>query len=187
MHHLQFCYGFIADLTKSNKHNLYLNLLSSSLLTLASHATFSTCHNLCTYLTPPLFFQSLLGLSLRFCPHPLKTTTTKHFIEVKEWFQCDVFTQMYFAHMMSTFQSHQLFHCTNCETPDEDIPSSLHSQIANVLTTQQLHYSKGHCSPSNLTPPQRAILNTLLNNHCCIVFPVDKNLGLCILECDEYI
>ena len=85
-HHLQFCYGFIADPTKSNKHNLYLNLLSSSLLTLASpppipHAT-----------TPPPFFQSLLGLGLKFWPHPLKTTTKKQFIEVKEWFQRKIFT-----------------------------------------------------------------------------------------------
>ena len=72
--------------TESNKHNLHLTLLSSLLLTLSSHATNSTCHNLCTHLLPPLFFQSLLGLSLKFCPCLPKTTTTKQFLEVKECF-----------------------------------------------------------------------------------------------------
>ena len=135
MHCLQFCYGFIADPTKSNKHNLYVNLLSSSLLTLASCTTNSTCHNLCTYLTLPRFFQSLLGLSLKFSP----------------------------------------------------CPCSLHPWVANFLTTLQPHYSKGHRTPSNLTPPQHAVLNTLLTDHHYIVFLVDKNLGLCILERGEYI
>ena len=55
----------------------------------------------------------------------------------------------------------------NWEPPDEDIPSSLCSQVANFLTTLQPHYSKRHCTPSNLSPPQCAILNTLLNDLLC--------------------
>ena len=94
---------------------------------------------------------------------------------------------MYFAHMTPTFQAHQLFHYTNWEPPDEDIPSSLHSWVANFLTTLQPHYSKGQHAPSNLIPPQCAVLNILLNHHCFIVFLADKNLGLCIIKSDKYI
>ena len=109
-------------------------------------------------------------------------TTKKQFLEVKEWFRCNIFTQMYFTHMTPTFQAHQLFHHTNWE-----VHPLLHSWVADFLTTLQPHYSKGQHTPSNLTPPQCAVLNTLLNHHCFIVFLADKNLGLSIIKSDKYI
>ena len=32
----------------------------------------TTCHNLCTYLTPPTNFQSVLGLGLKLCPQKIE-------------------------------------------------------------------------------------------------------------------
>ena len=114
------------------------------------------------------------------------TTTTKQYLEIKEHFQHGIFTQMYFAHMVHNFQVCQLFHHTNWEPPNEDIPSSLCLHVSTFLATLQPHYSQGQCAPSNLTPPQCAIFNTLQNDCHFIVFLADKNLELCVIEHDEY-
>jgi hypothetical protein len=144
------------------------------------------CHNLCSVLTPPPRFSSLLGLGLNFCLQPL-TTSTKRTLELStNRFRRDIFTRMCFAHTDSIFSRDQLFIRSEWQPPSNTIPADFRGRVNQFLTAIKSKF-KYKRVPSNLLLHQQRLLDNLASSEDFIVFPTDKNLGPAIIERSEYI
>ena len=181
-------FGFVADVGKTIRHNLAIQLNKYPADILSFRPTNLACHNLCSTLIPPSSCKSLLGLGLKFCPRPRYTTNFKQFIVVADRFRRDLHTQYYFSGNRNELDPDLLFVRSNWAPDPNKIPLALRVRTNQFLCALlERHFSQGHKVPSNLTPLQRLCLRQLCQSDDFIIVPADKNLGLCIIERANYI
>ena len=145
-----------------------------------------SCHNLCTRLTPPFNFETLLGLGLNFCPVPRSVTTSTDFSNVCDRFRRDAHTKAVFATKYPSTPP-SLFIRSNWEPDPYAVPNEISGRVSRFLAALQPHFQRSRRTRANLLPHQVALLHSLRQSDDFIVFPSDKNLGPVILERDEYI
>ena len=158
---------------KSNKHNLHLQLHSSSLLLLSSHTANSACHSPCTHL-PPSHSSNSSWVSALTLPSTFYANNNKNdFFKSKNVFKMTSSPKCISPiwHTMSKLANYFIAQIEKFLMKTS--PSSLHSHVSTFLANLQPHLSQGQCAQSTLTPPKCAILNILPNNCHYIVFPAD--------------
>jgi hypothetical protein len=141
-----------------------------------------SCHNLCTQLTPPKNFRSLLGLGLKFCPQPRYTNF--NIKNETERFTTDIYVKSFMANKDKKIP--RLHLRSSWSPPIHLINSSLQRRTGVfIMKTKKLFTKK--VTRSNLLPHQRSLLREFRNNKDFIILQADKNLGPCILERHIYI
>jgi hypothetical protein len=122
------------------------------------------CHNMCSVLTPPPRFSSLLGLGLNFCLQPV-TTSTKRTLELSnDRFRRDIFTKMCFAHTDNIFSGDQLFIRSEWQPPSNTVSADFRgrvNQFLNVLKSK-FKYKRYH----NIISCHTNDFSTTLGLHC---------------------
>jgi hypothetical protein len=137
-------------------------------------------------LTPPKHFQALLGLGLKFCPTPKKTTGLEKFKRTEECFQKHIHTQMSFAGKDNNWKPKQLFIAKeDWEVNINELPCEIRARINVFCKTLRLQFHSKQGIP-NLTRHQQRLLETLQKSKDFIVLPSDKNLGPCIIKRTKY-
>jgi hypothetical protein len=138
-------------------------------------------------LTPPKNFQSLLGLGLKYCPTPFKTTGPEQFKKTSDRFRKHIHTQMLFAGASNDWKPKQLFIPKDDWDPDiNELPREFRARVNLFLKKLGTLFQQKR-APSNLTLHQERLLDTLQKSDDFIVLPSDKNLGPCIIERSRYI
>jgi hypothetical protein len=145
----------------------------------------STCHNLCTTLTPPRHFERLLKLGLNFIPRPPYTTGASTIKESSERFRRDFLTKIHFAGDPSDWTENQLFIRSDWKPLDYTIPLELRARTTDFIRQIKATFKRRKVA-SNLTPLQSLLADKLQHSEDFIVLPSDKNLGPCILERTVY-
>ncbi len=179
-------YGFVANPNRSVRNNLLSHLLQLPVAGFIYRGTNTACHNLCVKLSPPQGFQYLLGLGLKFCVRPRMTCTPQAFKAMTTRFRRDIYLKTFYADQPSDLPPDQL-RISSGYTPDENlIPMEIRARInVFIRSLRELFVCKS--APPNLAPWQRSLLRDLRADPTFITIPADKNLGLCIIERDEYI
>lgn len=96
-------------------------------------------------------------------------------------FKRDIYTKIFFVCDRSFYNPTQLCICSDWTPNETDVPIELRVQVQQYL--KHLHTNfKYRQRPNNLTPYQKYLLCTLLNDKQYIIVPADKNMGTCILE-----
>ncbi len=179
-------YGFVAIPGRSVRNNVFTRLMQLPVAGFIYRASNTACHDLCVRLSPPKGYQHLLGLGLKFCVRPRMTCTPKAFSDMAARFRRNVYVKTYFADDPTKFAPDQLYLSSGWKPDDPEIPLEIRARISSFQTElRRLFVCK--TSPPNLSPLQRSTLSFLRTDLTFIVFPADKNLGLCIIERDEYI
>jgi DNA-binding MarR family transcriptional regulator len=145
------------------------------------------CHNLCSILSPPPLFRTLLGLGLSFCPIPTQTTGTDAIKFTIDRFRKDIHTKMFFADATNDdwMNSKQLFIRSDWAPDTALIPAEFRSRVSQFLRKLQNKFTRRRVH-TNLTPYQKKLLATLRDSEDFLVIPTDKNLGPAIIERSEY-
>ena len=181
-------YGLYANPKLSHRVNLRNHVLSLPISTLDSRISNAACHNLCTTLTPPRLLKSLLGLGLKFCPHPQYTTSTTRLSQALLRFETDFWTKVLFADVPtggSDWSPKQLYVRNDVWNPKQDVLALKARTDAFRKQITPWFYSRK--APSNLTRIQQRLLITLRHNPDFIVLNSDKNLGPVIIERETYV
>jgi hypothetical protein len=142
-----------------------------------------TCHNLCSILSPPLLFRTLLGLGLNFCPLPSHTTGEMAVNQTVDRFRKDIHTKIVFAGRPNDdwINSKQLFIRSKWSPDPNQIDIEIRARISDFLVNLRTKFNSRKAI-TNLTPYQTKLLEGLRDSDDFIVIPTDKNLGPAILE-----
>jgi len=71
-------FGYVADPSKSNKHNAAIHLATMPSYHYFNRPTTNAFHDLTSYIKPPMNLRSLLGLNSKFIPTPRYNTPWQH-------------------------------------------------------------------------------------------------------------
>ena len=142
------------------------------------------CHNLCTVLSPPQNFKTLLGMGLTFCPRP--SFTTADLASTKKRLMRDLSLKMFFAHRPSNFDDNKLFIKSDFNPPASKIPSELTSRLQRFFARLATRFRRRRSKP-NLLQHQQQQLRILKQDERLIVVKTDKNLGPAIIERSVYV
>lgn len=185
-------FGVYSDPSHPRRLNLYKHVLSLPILFLSSRLGNSSCHNLCSTITPPTHFRSLLGLGLKFCPTPQYTTSPAQAESALARFRIDFLTKVAFCH--------KRFEPSNDWTPGQlylrnpdwtgpkssDIPPEVYHRALAFESALRPMFRKRRVR-RNLTPIQERLLESFTNSPTCLVVPSDKNLGPVLLDRALYV
>jgi hypothetical protein len=123
-------YGFVCDPSLTSGHNLAIQLSLSRAYLIATRPTNLACHNLCTTLTPPKNYQSLLGLGLKFCPTLKSTSGPDKLKKTSDRFRKHIHTQMLFAGSSNDWKPKQLFIPKEDWNPDiNELPREFRARV----------------------------------------------------------
>ena len=145
------------------------------------------CHDLTTYLRPPAYLVSLLGLGLKFIPKPRYTThrLDRELERLKRNLYCAYVFAPREGEESEPFDSK--YHLpTNYCPPRHHIPIEIRARYGAFCNALISKFKKRHCRP-NLLPNQRKLLSLLQRSDQFIVGYADKNLGPYIIERDRYV
>jgi hypothetical protein len=154
--------------------------------TIEHRATNIACHDLCVSTTPPAGYRSLLGLGLKYCIRPRNSCTPTALEDMLQRFRRDVYVKTFFADSPSAYDPDQLWTKSTWAPNDADIPIEIRARVTSFCKQLKFTFAS-RSSPPNLTPIQRSLLRKFRNDLKFIVIPADKNLGLCIIEREEYV
>mmetsp|Transcript_1627 Transcript_1627/g.3754 ORF Transcript_1627/g.3754 Transcript_1627/m.3754 type:complete len:636 (-) Transcript_1627:2757-4664(-) len=145
-------------------------------------------HNLCSTSPPPRTVKGLLGLGLKFCPRPERTTNPIQFTAMADRFRRDMHTKFFFAdEYTDEYNPKSLFIRSQWQPDTNHVPIEFRARVSHFLRRLKPLMSQNRRTPANLSLTQRAALRYLRTSNNHIVLPTDKNLGLAILEREMYI
>jgi hypothetical protein len=104
-------------------------------------------------------------------------------------FRQDLYTKIFFADndQNAQWDPGKLFVRSEWQPPVNKIPIAIRARVSDFLRRVKPHFTRKKRSPPNLTKFQRRLLQFLRTNDDFIVIPTNKNLGLAILERNQYI
>jgi hypothetical protein len=181
-------FGFVADITKSRRHNAATYLSTMHPWDYFSRPSNMAFHDLSTVLKPPKNLISLLGLSLKFIPSPwMNVPWAAYEDHTFAHFDRELKAKVFMAdHEYDGTYNPDLYVKSRWTPPPWkpplEITRRLHSfkaAVKKLVKTKQ--------SASNLLLHQKKALNYLRNQQDFLVVQCDKNLGPAIIERDEYI
>jgi hypothetical protein len=152
---IKAAYGFVADSTKSRRHNLFILVAKQLSRIFFSRSTNLSCHNICSILSPPPLYRTPLGLGLNFCPLPLQITGKKAINQTVDRFRKDIHTKISFADFPNDdwINSKRLFIRSDWSPDSDTIPIESRARVSCFLGRLQML--------TNLTPYQTTLLEGL--------------------------
>ena len=145
-----------------------------------SHSNSSLCHNLTTFLSPPLNFKSLLGLGLNFCPSP-RFSTHNLKLTLKR-FKNSIYWKIIIIKDDNKADFDFRYHVRSSENPDPNqVNIDLRQRFAEFSFELIKLFTKKRAR-TNLLPHQRCLLAFFQSSPDFTVGPTDTNLGPFIIK-----
>lgn len=140
-------------------------------------------HNLCKNIKVPSFVRNLLGLGLKFCPNPKKSSAPT---DISLQRLSDDYHRFIFfnSSTQNEYEKPPLY--INKEWVPT-IPNKYEQRLEKFQDRVTNHFTRVKKCQSNLTLQQERAMKWLKDNPNIIVFNADKNLGPITMDRDEYI
>lgn len=179
------CFGFLAIPNLTPLHNASLALQSLPFWYYQSRPYNLACHDLTTYIKPPPNIQSLLGLSLKFCPIPKHTHS--NYSDSHQRFLRDIYIKDIFANEppKSSFNP-RLYIRSKWEPQTQNVAPVTVKRTQDFLSSTKVLFTRSR-GRQNLLTHQKHVLRSLQRQSDLMIIQCDKNLGPAVIERQAYI
>ena len=152
-----------------------------------SHSSNMKCHNLCTTSTPPTNMAKLLGLGRKCFLQSIKLNKSD-FDNMITRFKYDIRVKYYVNEVLGENNQPipKLYIKNNPNMPraTSTIEGALRRFEETLL---QAFNSRKHINKNNITKLQENVLHYFRKNEEFIILLIDKNIGSCVINREEYL